>query len=230
MGNCPKVKRSKIKFQNNANICIGNNVIIEHSTIDVCGGELVIADNVKISNYNIWVAEGCRLYIGPNCWLEKGDNWKNPTITLWEKSQLYLSHHNRLRCDILCRFGGMCHIEEYNCINERSEIRCDEQISIGSFNMISYSCRIWDTNTHSLYEDDSRRRMTQIMYPNIGAEVEKPTTKPIVIGNDCLLGERCIVLKGSKIGNKCILGVCSVIPGNDIKDGSTAVGNPIVVK
>jgi acetyltransferase-like isoleucine patch superfamily enzyme len=68
------------------------------------------------------------------------------------------------------------------------------------------------------------------MFPNIGTEKSKPLTKPVVIGDDCLIGEYCAILKGSTIGHKCIIGVYSVVAGSSIPNGSIAVGNPSIVK
>lgn len=229
-GELPKVVDCRVKFGSNAKVKIGHSVEIRNSQIDVIGGELIIEDGVQISDYSISVTKGSRLCIGANCVLEKGDNWRKPSIILWDKSAVEVANNNRLRCDVMCRFGGQLALGEYNCINERSEIRCDESVRIGSFNMISYNCRIWDTNTHSFYEDDTRRKMTVQQYPNIGSEKDKPTTKPVLIGDDCLLGEECVVLKGSVVGNKCIAGIRSVLAGKTMPDGTFAVGNPAQIK
>lgn len=229
-GELPKVVDCHVKFGSNAKVKIGHGVEISNSQIDVIGGELVIEDGVRISDYSISVTSGSRLYIGANCVLEMGDNWRQPSIILWGKSTAQVANNNRLRCDVMCRFGGHMSIAEYNCINERTEIRCDEQVQIGSFNMISYNCRIWDTNTHSFYVDDTRRRMTIQYYPNIGSEKDKPIAKPVQIGDDCLLGEECAVLKGSVVGNKCIIGTRSVLAGKTMPDGTSAVGNPAQIK
>lgn len=229
-GEVPSVKSSLIKFGSNARIRCGKNVTISNSNIQIIGGELEIADGVSINNYSISVTKGCRLYIGKDCILEKGDNWRKPYIILWDNSSANLANNNRVRCDIHCRFGGNFELGEYNCINERTEIRCDEAISIGSYNMISYNCRIWDTNTHSIYKDETRRQMTIVNYPNIGSEKDKPITKEVLIGNDCLLGEECSILKGTNIGNKCIIGVRSVVSGKIVESGSTAFGNPAIIQ
>lgn len=229
-GDLSCIKDSQVKFGTGAKVSIGKNVSIRNSKIEVTGGELIIEDGVNISDYEITVTRGCHLHIGANCYLERGDNWRNPFIILWDASSLKVANNNRLRCDVMCRFGGQCEIGEYNCLNERTEIRCDESVTIGAFNMVSYNCRIWDTNTHAFYADDSRSRMTIETFPNIGAENDKPSTKPVVIGNDCLLGEECVILKGSTVGNKCIVGVHSVVAGVSIPAETMAVGNPAVVK
>lgn len=229
-GELPTVSGSRIQFGSNARVKVGQGVKIRNSNIEVIGGELVIEDGVSISDYSISVSKGCRLYFGANCVLEKGDNWRNPSIILWDKCNVTVANNNRLRCDVMCRFGGRLVVGEYNCINERTEIRCDEQVQIGSFNMISYNCRIWDTNTHSFYADDTRRKMTIQNYPNIGSEKDRPVAKPVQIADDCLLGEDCVVLKGSAVGNRCVIGARSVVAGKTMPNGTTAVGNPAQIK
>lgn len=218
------IKDSQVKFGSGARVSIGQHVSIRNSKIEVTGGELIIDDGVSISDYAITVTRGCRLHIGADCHLEKGDNWRNPFIILWDASSLDMANNNRLRCDVMCRFSGHCEIGEFNCLNERTEIRCDERMNIGAFNMISYNCRIWDTDTHAFYADETRRKMTREMYPNIGSEKDKPNTKPVVIGSDNLIGEYAAVLKGSTIGNRCKIGFRAVVANKNVADESTFVG------
>jgi len=223
-GDLSCIKDSQVNFGPKSKVSIGKDVSIRNSKIEVTGGELIVEDGVCISDYDITVSKGCRLHIGANCYLERGDNWRNPYIMMWHASLLVIANNNRLRCDIECRFGGYCEIGEYNCMNERTEIRCDESVKIGAFNMISYNCRIWDTDTHAFYSDDTRRRMTREMYPNIGTEKDKPNTKSVVIGSDNLIGEKAAVLKGSTIGNRCKIGFRTVVANKNIANESTFVG------
>lgn len=57
-----------------------------------------------------------------------------------------------------------------------------------------------------------------------GSEEEKP----VVIGNDCWIGSRVVVLPGVKIGNGVIIGAGTVV-SKDIPDYAVAVGNPAKV-
>lgn len=223
-GNINDLHSNCIKIVKKAEVRIGNNVKIKNCKIEVVAGKLIIEDNVTIKDYNISVGKNCTLVIGDNCIFEKKDNWRNPYIILWDNSILNIGHHNRLRCDFMCRFGGHCNIGKYNCINERTELRCDECIYIGSYNMISYNCRIWDTNTHSFYTDDTRRKMTEDMYPNIGAEKDKPKTLKVYIGNDNLIGENVAILKGTRINDNVKVGFSSVLSNKIIDTGKTVVG------
>lgn len=48
---------------------------------------------------------------------------------------------------------------------------------------------------------------------------------PITIGDNSFIGARASILPGTKIGNNCIIGACTVVKGN-IPDGSVVIGNP----
>ena len=50
----------------------------------------------------------------------------------------------------------------------------------------------------------------------------------IVIGEDCLIGARCMILKGVHIGNRSIVGAGSVVTKN-IPSDCIAAGNPAKV-
>ncbi|WP_423216734.1 acyltransferase [Streptococcus equinus] len=54
------------------------------------------------------------------------------------------------------------------------------------------------------------------------------STGPIVIGDNCWIGERVIVLPNVAIGNNCVIGANSVVT-KSIPDNSIAVGNPAKV-
>ena len=95
--------------------------------------------------------------------------------------------------------------------------------------MISYQCMIYDTNSHVMYAPEKRRELTIKDFPDIGREYEKPLTKAASIGNDCWLGKRAVILKGSKIGNNSVVAACCVVTG-EVPENNLAYGNPAVLK
>jgi acetyltransferase-like isoleucine patch superfamily enzyme len=206
----------------------GNNVRIENSNIKVGKkAKLIIGDHVSIIGYTIIIDEG-EFTIGTNTHLSKGSNPNSPSLYIYD-GKLSIANNCTIKSDFVIRFGGKCIIGAYNCINEQTEIRCDEQIVVGDFNMISYECMIYDTNTHCMYEPIKRREITKKDFPFIGIEYEKPKTNPIFIGNDCWLGKRSVVLKGCNIGNESVIAACSVVTGN-VPEKNIAYGNPFQVK
>jgi len=48
---------------------------------------------------------------------------------------------------------------------------------------------------------------------------------PVTIGDSCFIGVNTIILRGTSIGNHCLIGACSLV-NQDIPDGSIVVGSP----
>lgn len=127
-----------------------------------------------------------------------------------------------MSCEVLVRFGGKMTIGSYTGIAYGSELRCEEQLDIGSYAMISYGVCIYDTNTHSLDWRERRARIEHC-YPEGVWEETKPITSPVVIGDDVWIGKQVTITKGARIGNRCIIGIRSTIGSGVIEDDSIVV-------
>lgn len=203
-------------------------VKIINSSIEVgLNAKVVLSENVSISGYRINIQKG-ELYIGANSILEKGANPATPFINI-QDGKLVISNNALIKSNFSIRFGGSCSIGKYTGIMEATEIRADEFLQIGDFNMISYECMIYDTNTHCIYDAETRRKKTISDFPYIGTETEKPESRPVIIGNDCWLGKRAVVLKGVTIGNNATVALCAVVT-KDVPDNFLAIGNPAALK
>lgn len=95
-----------------------------------------------------------------------------------------------------------------------STIICAKSIVIGDNVLIGGSCKIWDTNFHSL--DYNERRIN---------DLTKVTSLPIIIGNDVFIGANSIILKGVTIGDRVVIGAGSVVTSN-IPEDEIWGGNP----
>lgn len=185
------------------------------------GASLKIEDNCIIENARIYVEKGC-IILRENS-IVKGDKLHDTEIII-NNGNILMGDHSKLSCKrVWVRFGGKLEIGSYTNINEGSEIRCDEKISIGSFNQISYNVKIWDTNTHNILPVENRRKIAIDKFPYFGYESSKPITSPINIGDDCWIGENSTIFKGTKIGNECILGFGTFISGKTVPDHSIVV-------
>lgn len=206
-----------------SNVKIGSDVTISRSRIVVSpGASLTIASNVIIQDAEIYVEKGS-FTIDELCIIQGEGKFKRTKVII-NNGHVSFGNHSKLSCDkIWVRFGGTLSVGEYTNINQGSEIRCDESITIGSFNQISYRVKIWDTNTHSILPPADRQRVAKQYYPYFGYEESKPETKPVVIGNDCWLGESVAVLKGSCIGDRSIIGFQTTISGKTIPADSRVV-------
>lgn len=95
-------------------------------------------------------------------------------------------------------------VGDYNTINKNTEIRCDESVIIGSYNQISYSNRIWDTNTHRVMEKEEIKSYIKERFP-LFDEIEKPKTRAVKIG-DCNWFGEFVFIKSSQIENHNVIG------------------------
>lgn len=90
-------------------------------------------------------------------------------------------------------------------INDRTEIKCQERISIGDNCAVSWDVLIMDTDYHSL---DS-----------------KPKSEPITIGNHVWIGCRVTILKGVKIGDGAVIAAGSLV-NSDVEPNTLVGGVP----
>lgn len=214
-------KHTYFRVCNGSKTKIGKNVIIRNSRIIVTpGSTLEIGDNVRIENTTISIDKGtCSIadysLIG---------NTKELLYLNIESGELHIGHHSKIDVRrIWIRFGGKVNIGNYTNINAGSEIRCDESVTIGDYNQISYNVNIWDTNTHNILPVDERREIAEQYYPYFGKEIKRPSTSPVIIGNDCWIGQNTTILKGSQLNSEVIVGYNCVIAGKTIPYKTTVV-------
>jgi acetyltransferase-like isoleucine patch superfamily enzyme len=89
-----------------------------------------------------------------------------------------------------------------------------EQITIGDNVIIGGNCKIVDNDFHPL--NCSKRN------PQHVKDIKK---KAIIIGNGCFIGMNAILLKGTELGNNCVVGAGSVVCGT-FPDNVIIAGNP----
>ena len=94
-------------------------------------------------------------------------------------------------------------------------ISASDAITIGSRVLLGSGCMITDSDAHPLSPGE-RHEASQIK------------RAPIVIGDDCFIGARSIILKGVTIGCGSVIGAGSVVVSN-IPAGVIAAGNPAKV-
>lgn len=120
-------------------------------------------------------------------------------------------------CRIAVLSGGFLTIGENTGLSQVS-ITCKNSITIGSNCIIGAGTMMFDTDFHST--DWEVRRTTD--------DHKMSKTSPIVIGNDCFIGARCIIYKGVTIGPRTIIAAGSVVV-KDIPNDCIAGGNPCKV-
>lgn len=220
---------SYVYADRSSSLIIGQNVRIFRAKIHLSNkAKIEIADNVQISN-TILAVSSSAVIIGKNSIFDKGEMPTRCKVIVSNHSTVLFGSHNRIRLQkIWVRFGGHLTLGNYINLNEYSEVRCDESVEIGDYVEISYSVKIWDTNTHEFEPIEQRRERWRKMYLERDVS-EKPKTKPVIIGSDSWIGENVTILKGSVIGHSCICGYGALISDKTIPD-KTIILNKIELK
>ena len=88
------------------------------------------------------------------------------------------------------------------------------RIEIGDYTNIGGNVKILDNDFHPV--DPNAR---------IADDKEKIGTAPIWIGRNCFIGCNVLILKGSRIGDNCVVGAGAVVSGS-FEDNCVIAGNP----
>lgn len=121
-----------------------------------------------------------------------------------------MSFYTRLFCD---GYDGTITIGD-NCRINGASIHAESNIKIGNNCVIASGVSIIDSNGH------------EVCSTNRTCGRDKP--KPICIGNNVWIGLNVVVLKGSVIGDNCVVSVGSVVKGV-FPNNSLISGNPAII-
>lgn len=117
------------------------------------------------------------------------------------------------RSIIIARAGGKVMLDD-DVRMSATTIYSRASIHIGKHTSIGANVKIFDHDFHPIDPDE------RLEHPNSGMKC-----KPIEIGENVFIGCNCIILKGSKIGNNCVIGAGSVVAGT-FEDNCVIAGNP----
>lgn len=128
---------------------------------------------------------------------------------------------------VLERPESVIRIGQRSSIGGGTILDCAELIQIGDDTMISYQCLIADSDNHSLYAEE--RAEDVVRWKNERRhDWSRVEMRPVVIGSQCWIGARAIILKGVRIGDGAIIGAGSVVT-RDVPPWSIVAGNPAEV-
>lgn len=94
-------------------------------------------------------------------------------------------------------------------------------IEIGENTAIGGNTKILDNDFHPI-EAETRNKL--LMDKN-GGDSDLIPAKPIKIGKNCFIGCNAIILKGTELGDGCVVGAGAVVSGK-FEANSVIVGNP----
>ncbi len=94
-------------------------------------------------------------------------------------------------------------------------------IYIGENTCIGGNCKILDNDFHPI---DSEDRL-QLLQDVHGGDSDLVPSKDIYIGKNCFIGCNTIILKGTVLGDSCVVGAGAVVCGK-FEDNCVIAGNP----
>ncbi len=113
---------------------------------------------------------------------------------------------------ILCvKNGGTLKCGENFAISGTTSIVCSDNITIGNNVQFSWDTLVMDSDAHFILDKD-------------GSETNN--TRPITIGNKVWIAAKTTILKGTTIGDNCVVGAASVLNKEYIGDNSIIAGSP----
>ena len=107
------------------------------------------------------------------------------------------------------KISGEIILGKYILISPGTSIRSAKKITIGESTMIASDVTITDSDWHDIYD-----RTDYVATP-----------KEVIIEENVWIGEKSIILKGTKIGKNSIVGAGSVVSG-EVPENVVYAGNP----
>ena len=102
-----------------------------------------------------------------------------------------------------------------------------KEITIGDNTCIGGNTKILDNDFHPI-EADKRNELLLGSAPEGGQKADWIGTRPVHIGKDCFIGCNALILKGTELGDGCVVGAGAVVAGK-FEAGSVIAGNPAKV-
>jgi len=97
-------------------------------------------------------------------------------------------------------------------------------IYIGDNTCVGGNCKILDNDFHPIEAESRNKLLADVK----GGDSDLVPTKEIHIGKDCFIGCNTLILKGTFLGDGCVVGAGAVVAGK-FENGSVIAGNPAKV-
>lgn len=138
-------------------------------------------------------------------------------------SNIVIGDYCNLSLEIHCERKGRISIGHHVFMSARTFLRCDHEITIGSFCMFGPNVRIYDTRNHPF--SPARRKEQARAICSGTVDSYEAGGAPVIIEDNVWLGMNVIVLEGVRIGQGSVVGAGSVVT-RDIPPNSFAAGVP----
>jgi acetyltransferase-like isoleucine patch superfamily enzyme len=200
---------------------LGRNITFD-AIFNLSHSKVHVGNNCTFRNVYFYVSNNSEVFFGDGCIFSPPSGHTAHIVI--DNGRVTFEGYNNINAHILVRFGGEMKVGKYAGIGYDSEIRCENFVQIGSYGLFSYDVCIYDTDTHST-EWEKRRERIESGYPFGANEVERPNTKPVIIGDDVWLGKGVTITKGAQLGDRCIVGIRTTVGGGIYDCDTTIVSN-----
>ena len=166
-----------------------------------CNNKIIIGKNVKIDFNSKLIVQG-QIYLGNNISLRSFKRGYHAGMP-FSTTILVDNKDAKVRIGDNTRING-------------AYIHSQKSITIGKNCVIASGVQIIDTNGHEVFSIDR----------TIGRDIPKE----IIIGENVWIGINAIILKGTVIGNNCVIGANTVIKGQYFENSIITTANNYVKK
>lgn len=145
---------------------------------------------------------------------------------LWgsTKSDISFGYGVRMKGVLISEYGGKISMGDHSTIGPNSNIYSVESVTIGAYTAISRNVSISDNNNHPVNPEDRKIiRVTPDGSPE--RSWKYAAHKPIIIGDNCWIGEYSRICKGVTIGEGSIVAANAVVT-RDVPPNCIVAGNP----
>ncbi len=122
-------------------------------------------------------------------------------ITIDLGAELHIGAGLKMRPGAVLRVkpGGVCSMGKNVSLNFNNVLTCQERITLGDDVILAPNVQIYD------HDHDFRAEG--------GVAAMKYRTSPVVIGSNVWIGANCVILRGARIGDNCVIGANTVVRG-----------------
>ena len=122
------------------------------------------------------------------------------------KGEAHIGHGAIISC-----VGGVMTVGDNFAVSGSTSFVCYKEITIGRDVQFAWDSLVMDSDAHKIYTTDGNRMNED---------------KPIIIGDKVWLACQNTLLKGTMIGNNCVVGACSLLNKAYTEDGVIIAGSP----